>query len=343
VQLAVSELLFPGVAAGVHNGHLWLCLLTSSKSILYLQLPINSSSSSSGSSSGGALTSVLLPERGQAARRYSGQLSEPQQLSKVGTPTSMTITQGHLVVTGTSDTFLALPLQALAAGSPEFQDHSISSSMFGGLLGNLYSGARTGAAAALPLADASGRQALLLLHQDGSLRGMDLSRKSSTLFRIELLESSAGSSRGAHRHKDLSPTTAVLAQPSSGAASSSWVVWQMDPPEGSGGTLLGALQVALPPEGASWQRSQHVLRDLTLALPVAKARVVSAAVAGQQLLVLLSVPGAPPRVCAYSAASGELLGEVATLHGSGPRAWGVHQVRRGCPLWLDTQSCCLWM
>jgi hypothetical protein len=318
VQLAIPSSTFAAAAVSVVEGVLWICLLTNTRSVLYLQLPASKPQN--------ARLSILDAITPQSLR----EVHLPQQLSAVGVPSSLTITDGCLCVSGSLDLVCTIPLAALLAQdtSSIFLLHT-TASVIQRWMGSLVSSStRVGAAAAFPCSDASNQQLLLLLHDDATLRAWSLTTQQQ-LLSVDLSETSSRQFRAKSAIQALPQTSSSTASnPTS--PSNFWIFWQLDSSEGASSSIIGATQLSLGAglgQGNRASATNAVVSNFQLELPMAAAALKHAVVYEELLVVLLGLPQGPVQLCCFSSRDGSYLGEVQLLQGKGTAEWGISQVR----------------
>ena len=320
VQLTIPSSTFAAAAVSILDGVLWICLLTNTRSVLYLQLPASPPQHQDTTPRGHARHSIFDAIHPHSLR----ELHLPQQLAAVGVPSSLTITDGCLCVSGSLDIVCTIPLAALLAQdtTSSFLLHTTASVIQRWMVSLVSSSTRVGAAAAFPCSDASNQQLLLLLHDDATLRAWSLSSQQQLLSVDLHPEGTTRQLRAKTAIQALAPTNAT-------APSNFWIFWQLDSTEGTSSSIIGATQLSLGPGLAQGNRAtaaNAVISSFQLELPMAAAALKHAAVYGEQLVVLLALPQGPVQLCSFSSRDGSFLGEVQLLQGKGTAEWGISQV-----------------
>lgn len=278
VQLTIPGHAFPSLAHAVVGDKLCLYLLMSDHAVAALQLPL-------GGAGGGARQQQRLApmlDSLQPHRLYCVQLGA--QLAPVGAPTAVAVSGGQLCVAGSSAVVAAVPLDARGGLAPaQTTTLSTSNSLLQRLVGNLYAAGphRLGCAGALPVR-VGGRQVLLLVHDDCSVRGWDVGGQQQLL--VDCIHPDRGAAA------NLAPHGVVLASDGSDGAPAV-IVAELEAADGGGGggSVFVAASISLGPN-----ERPAVQDKLLLQLPAGKARLLGAALGGSGgggLWVLASVEG----------------------------------------------------
>ncbi len=292
VRLEIPGQTFPALAASAVDGGMCVYLLLHDKAIGVLQLPLSSRHQRSGGS-------ILDGVQGGSLQV----LHAPAQLAPLGSPTCMTVAGGHLVLGGTLDAVVCIPFDAsgnLAVG--QALQLPTSSSLLQRFVGSLMSPSqRIGTVAALQAPGPGGRQVLLLVHDDCSVRAWDVATQQ--LLASEDLRPDAGSA-------SLTPRNAVVAVAERKRGKQVVLLAELEPQEGAPSVWVAC--TFSDAQGARWGPSSHV----QLQVPAQRARLLSAAVDGDKLWALCEADGRA-RVLAFSVRDGSYQGAARLLQGEG--------------------------